>query len=256
MKKIVILYHSGVGNTKKVAGKIYNHLNKTYYVEMYSVEKIPNTFDINNYDGIVIGFPVIHTHPTKRILEFIDRLNKLSDSKPTFIFATRGLFSANSLKIFAKHCITKNLIPVVHSTYRCPAADGSLIAPFMNIWFTYEKNIDVKIASDSEAFITKIEHDNCKLSMPRFKLYSIINYPNKKLGQLITFRIYVHTEKCNKCGKCIRNCPASALEKSENGYPTFNSKKCEKCYRCIHHCPMKALSLSKRKTPKRVVEYI
>ena len=124
----------------------------------------------------------------------------------------------------------------------------------MSIWFTYEKNINVKASLNSETFITKIECGDCKLNMSRFKLYSILNYQNKKMGQLITFCIYTHTEKCNNCGKCISNCPTNSLVKGEMSYPVFNSKKCEKCYRCIHHCPVKALSLSKRRTPKKVIE--
>lgn len=254
MKKIVVLYHSGVGNTRKVSEKIYYKLGKFFKVDLYSVEKLPETLDLNNYDGIVIGFPVIHTHPTKTILKFINSIEKLKNPKPTYIFTTCGLYSANTLRIFAKHCITKNVIPVLDRVYSgCPATDGVLIAPFIKRFFRFHKDLEKNIIKDLDVFLSIINNGCFRLKMPRFKLYSILNYPNKLAGQLITLPIYIHYEKCIKCGKCIVNCPTKAFKKDKYNYPLFNSKKCEKCYRCIHHCPKLALSLNKNKTPKKVL---
>lgn len=105
----------------------------------------------------------------------------------------------------------------------------------------------------SEKMYQVLSHDY-SLNMPRFKLYSILNYPNNLLGKGVTLRIYTHKEKCIKCGKCTRNCPAKSLPKDKEGYPVFLKSKCDKCYRCIHHCPKLALSLSKNKTPKKVLD--
>lgn len=221
---------------------------------MYSVEKLPKDLDMNVFDGLVIGFPVIHTHPTKRILAFIQSINKLSKPKATYIFTTCGLYSENALRIFAKQCMPKHIIPVLHRVFwGCPASDGALLAPYIKAFFTFPKDIDLKIETDACAFTTIIRNEECKLRMPRFKLYSIINYPNKLAGQLITFPIYTHQNACTKCGKCIANCPAHALEQDVSGYPVLISRKCEKCYRCIHSCPRKALSLSKKKRPKQTL---
>ena len=246
MKRIAILYHSGVGNTKKVSEKISVLLAKHYYTETFSIEKLPEYFDLNNYIGLVIGFPVIHAHPSVRILRFIDSIKPLPQPKAAYIFATCGLYSANTLRIFSKRCILKNIIPVMNRVYNgCPAADGMLLAPFIERFFHFPKNLDNNIANDMSAFREKIENGIVTLSMPKFKLYSILNYPNKLAGQLITFRIYLHNHKCSKCSKCIIDCPSGALEKDNDGYPAFLLNKCEKCYRCIHHCPNLALSLNK-----------
>ena len=72
------------------------------------------------------------------------------------------------------------------------------------------------------------------------------------MGQLITFPIYIHKNKCIRCGKCTTGCPSGAMKIDKEGYPVFDKTKCEKCYRCIHHCPKHALSLNKRKTPEIV----
>ncbi len=254
MKKIAVLYHSGVGNTKKVSEKIYGILPKTFNTDIFSVEKLPKPFDPNCYDGFIIGFPVIHTHPTKTILNFIDSLDKLTSPKPAYIFTTCGLYSANTLRIFAKHCIAKDIIPIIDRAFRgCPATDGTLLAPYIKRFFVFPKNLDTKISVDVERFSNLINSGNFSLKMPRFKIYSILAYPNKIAGQLITFRIHLHRQKCCRCDRCVKNCPTKAYTQDTNGYPVFQPNNCEKCYRCIHHCPNLALSLSKRKTLKKVL---
>ena len=254
MEKIAILYHSGVGNTKKISEKISTQLAKYYDAEMHSVEKLPEDFDGNHYIALVIGFPVIHTHPSIRILRFIDSMESLAQPKAAYIFATCGWYSANSVRILAKRCVSKNIIPVAARVYNgCPATDGTLLFPSVKSFFTFPQNLDAMIEQDAAAFCQKVETGIIALSMPKFKMYSILNYPNKLLGQLITCRIYVHKHKCIKCNKCTANCPSSALTRDSEDYPYFVSAKCEKCYRCIHHCPQLALSLSKKKPPKAVL---
>ena len=66
-------------------------------------------------------------------------------------------------------------------------------------------------------------------------------------------RIYTHNTYCTLCKKCMKSCPAKAINENIEGYPTIDRMKCIHCYRCIHHCPQKALSLSKRKRPQRTV---
>lgn len=41
-------------------------------------------------------------------------------------------------------------------------------------------------------------------------------------------------ESCVKCGVCIRNCPAGAIEQGE--FPKINYKKCISCYCCAELC--------------------
>jgi ferredoxin len=160
------------------------------------------------------------------------------------------MYSANTVRIFAKECMTKNIVPIVTNSYRCSAIDGMLLTPSIKRFRKPEKNLDDKINKDCIKFIHKIQVGNDIACIPRFKLYSILNYPNKLAGQYITFPIYLHKSNCIQCRKCIENCPTKAMTKDKDGYPHFVKQKCEKCYRCIHHCNGKALSLSKRKTPR------
>ena len=252
--RIVVIYHSGVGNTRWIATRIYEKLKDEFNTEIISVDHLPEDFSLDTYDAFVIGFPVIHTHPSKSIMKFIDNMNTMKEEKPAYIFTTCGMYSANTLRIFARKCMEKNIIPMLDRSYRCPATDGTLLIPIWKLMFQFEKRLLTKIDRDVAMMIELFHNNKIARKLPRFKWVSILNYPNKLAGQMITFPIHLHKFACKRCGKCINNCPMSALKSDIEGYPVFIPSICEKCYRCIHHCSYRALSLSQRKRPKRVLD--
>ena len=259
MLKILVLYYSGVGNTKYVANQVYSILSKKskevekskkFSIEIHSIEKVPLSLEIDAYDALIIGFPTIHSAPAQPILNFMKILMQLKKETPTFLFTTCGLYAANSLRIFAEKCIPLNMIPILSKSYRCSATDGMLLAPFMKFWFKNEKHLLPKLERDALNFIEKIG-DPVQLDMPKEAPYSILNYPNKWLGQKGVFSIYLHKNLCAKCYKCVNDCPVKAFDKDEENFPLLQKSKCINCYRCIHHCPEGALSLSKKYPPKK-----
>lgn len=252
--KVLILYFSGVGNTKLVAEKIAGSLTGYCTTDAASIEKISDDISshISNYDAMVIGFPTFHASPAKPIMDFVSRLCQIKKPIPTFLFTTCGLYSANALRIFAKESIKKNICPIYSKSYRCAATDGILLTPFMNIWFRHEKNLDSKIIKDCRSFINLL-NSTYKITLPPFKLYSILNFPNKLLGHHYSPTIHIHKKSCILCGRCISSCPESSICKGENGYPVVQKDRCIHCYRCIHHCPKKALSLSSKRTPSKTL---
>ncbi len=249
--KILILYHSGVGNTKLVAEVLNNKLKESFETKVIAVEELSNEFVIDNYDGYIIGFPTYHTHPSESIIKFIDNASSIDKKMPAYIYTTCGWYSGNALRIFAKKCIRKNIIPVSYRTFRCAATDGVLLFPFIDILFTFEKDLVQKIEREAEKVKKEFICKSHSYDVPRFKLYSILNFPNKMIGQWITLKIFLHKKNCIRCGKCIKNCNMNAMKLGKGNFPLFDKANCEKCYRCIHHCPHKALSLSKRKVPQR-----
>ena len=249
MKPFLIIYFSGVGNTKHVSEMIKMYSEKKIQTEIYSVEKLPADFSVNNYSAIVIGTPTYHSEPAKPLINFLDNLY-VNHKIPAFIFTTCGLYPENCLRILAKECLKHSIIPVYHSSYRCSATDGILLAPFMKCWFKEEKNLNLKIKNDFRIFINKLK-TRSKMDLPQLKWYTLLNYPNKMLGKNLTFPIYLHKDRCIKCGMCLKNCPQNAIREINN-YPEVSKNNCINCYRCIHHCPVKALSLSKYKPVSKV----
>ncbi len=246
--KILIVYFSGVGNTKSVS-ELMNSYYDEISTEIYSIEKLPNSLSVGDYSAIIIGTPTYHSEPALPIMKFLKNLN-LSKEIPAFIFTTCGLYSENCLRILAKECLNQKIIPIHYASYRCSATDGMLLTPFMDCWFKDEKNLQMKIKNDLNIFLNKLK-SNSKSDIPKSKWYAPLNYPNKLLGKFTTFPIYFHKSRCLKCDKCVRECPKNAISKVDD-YLIINKSDCMNCYRCIHHCPNSALSLFKNKVVKRV----
>lgn len=249
MKPLLILYFSGAGNTKAVAGSLRELAGNTLRTEIYAVEHLPASFSMDHYSAVILGTPTYHAEPAEPLTAFIGTL-KPGRRIPAFLYTTCGLYSENCLRILARACLKRNIIPVHTASYRCSATDGMLLAPMMDCWFRSEKNLQSKIEKDFSAFISKLASPP-KPVIPRPRWYTLLNYPNKLLGKATTLPIHLHREQCIRCGKCQKNCPRNAITLTD-GYPAINKDACMNCYRCIHHCPALALSLSAKRTVRRV----
>lgn len=101
--KILVLYFSGVGSTRKVAELIQDCLlhTKNCIVDLYSIE---NCVAINfiTYDAFIIGTPVYHGAPSNIVNNYFNSLPPLSKKIPAFIFNTRALCSCNTNRLLAK----------------------------------------------------------------------------------------------------------------------------------------------------------
>lgn len=249
--KIVIIYHSGVGSTKTIAKCIEEKLRELHEVSIFSVEENIDYNVLSDSDFLIFGFPTYHCEPSFSIEKFIDSIQRFEKPKWSFSFTTYGLYSANTLRIFTKKLLDKNILTAYSSSYRSPASDGVLVAPKIKFLQSFEKNILEKIQSDVQEVIIKIETQEKISKVPHFKIYSILNAPNKFLGKLFKRAIYINSELCIKCNKCVTACPHGCLEmddKKEN--LIFIKENCESCYRCIHLCPCQALSLDKKRKPE------
>jgi hypothetical protein len=63
-----------------------------------------------------------------------------------------------------------------------------------------------------------------------------------KLDQHANAHPILNPLKCKKCGTCLKNCPANAIELGL--IPRVNTKKCIGCARCISVCPNGAMDIN------------
>jgi len=254
MKKILILYFSGVGATKKIAELIHLKLSQNCTVDIFSIED-KNIPTIDTYDALIVGTPVHHAAPAKALLHYFEMLPKLATKLPAFLYCTRAMTSLHTNRILSQKLKSKNITTILDKEYRSPASDGSIIAPFIKRFFEFEKNLDTKINTDCLNFLELLNTNKMQDYTPRLRFGSILNAPNKLAGQRTTLKIYLHKDKCIKCDCCMKQCPHFSFSIDNLGYPLHHSKNCVNCYRCIHHCPKTALSLSKRRTPRKLLHY-
>jgi len=77
MSKVIVVYESKYGNTKRVAEAIIEGMKEIGDVEVSLKElKEVNLNDVPNYDAILIGSPNHIGGPTRGIKGFIDKLGK------------------------------------------------------------------------------------------------------------------------------------------------------------------------------------
>jgi len=90
--KILVLYFSGAGTTKKVAEMIHGRLSKECDADICSVES-NNVPTADGYNALIIGTPTYHASPAKALMHYIDTIPRLDNEIPAFIYTTRGLAS-------------------------------------------------------------------------------------------------------------------------------------------------------------------
>ena len=93
MKKVLILYHTVYGNTKKVAMALTRGLEAgDLYVDCISIQEF-DFQEINNYDVFGIGGPTHFYGVSKSMKSFLKHLKSLKlENKQGFAFETKSVF--------------------------------------------------------------------------------------------------------------------------------------------------------------------
>lgn len=245
---VLILYHSGAGSTKMLA-EVYFERLKSYNIDIKPINLSYEYSTLLKYDFFIFAFPTYHCEPSTSMMEFIKGMPGFKQQKRAFVFTTCGLYSGNSVRSFIRECIKKNVVVCGSSVYRAPATDGSLLLPPFSFMFEYENNIICRIGRDIGKIHEIIENNNYGLYCPAFKLYTILNFPNKVLGKAYKHNLRVFKDYCINCRKCIDNCIRHCWKIGKE-YPEHDLRNCEFCFKCIHHCPNNAIGLSKRTKQK------
>ncbi|MEM3747723.1 MAG: 4Fe-4S binding protein [Thermoproteota archaeon] len=66
--------------------------------------------------------------------------------------------------------------------------------------------------------------------------------PLEKLERRKRFQLHIDSEKCVKCGLCIRICPYNALNaENASSIPEPDQERCDNCGLCLSICPRRAI---------------
>lgn len=249
MKKILIIYSSGAGSTKSIVD-IYRKLLFQFQIDVLPV-KLSFDFSVfKDYDLLVFAFPCYHCDMSRLMHKFMEKMPKQDQIRKAFAFITYGLYSGNTLRIFVKQCIEKNIYVEDYADYKAPCTDASLVFSAIKLVYRYENNIAANIIKDIGKIKTILGAESFSYKLPRFKLYSILNFPNKWLGKHHKPQIKVREKVCSNCHLCINRCPKDCWSVG-GSYPIFDKTRCDTCYKCIHQCPQEALVLSKSTINKK-----
>ncbi|MEA5010240.1 MAG: EFR1 family ferrodoxin [Angelakisella sp.] len=227
----MIFYFSGTGNSKWIAEQIAHHTNDELF-DISKLAKVPN-LELQKRVGLV--FPIYAWGVAEPMLSFVKKLPKTSVF--TYGVCTCGEDAGLSMKKLSK-------IYRLDSCYSVVMPNNYIVGSDIDDQDTISKKIaDAKIECRriaSEIIQTKKVHRVNEGTLALLKTNLACMGFNRFAR---TTKPFYATEKCNGCGLCANNCPASTITLVESK-PVW-SKKCYQCLRCINVCPKRAIQYGK-----------
>lgn len=239
MKAIYYVF-SGTGNTKKICRQLIEESGK-YGVEsdLYMIKPDEEYPSPEEYDCVVIGYPVHAFNAPASVLKFLKRLSvNKGEKKPAYLVRTSGeplgLNDASGI-LPAK---------ILKKRGYCVLGEFSYVMPY-NIIFRHSDGMAARMW---QASLKLIERDAKRLAQggaerPRVNVFKRavsftlrIEHPAMYvIGR--TFR--VSKKKCIGCGKCAKICPQKNIT-MKDGKPKFGGR-CVACMGCAFGCPEDAV---------------
>jgi flavodoxin/ferredoxin len=244
MKKCVIFYFSGTGNTKWVADNVKESLDsrniEAKAVSIESVSKADIISYIESSDIIGFGYPIYGSDLPEPMKRFIDNLQNSTIKISAFVFCTQMGFSGDGSFVYEKALKSKgfNVLQTAHINM----PNNISISPYpFRILPPVKKAKVLKLAkakSDNfaEFIISGKKHYNGKYG---YLLGILQRGPYRAAYKSFQDLLSVDAEKCTKCGRCAPLCPVNNIRLIDE-LPSFN-KQCAQCLRCYNFCPTMAI---------------
>ncbi|MCL2217202.1 MAG: EFR1 family ferrodoxin [Defluviitaleaceae bacterium] len=232
---MTIFYFTGTGNSLAVAKRIGGNLISI--PQVIAGDNLPYKDDI-----IGIVFPVYALIAPKMVRDFLDKAKFEADY--LFAIGTYGNSGGSSLLSLQKQA-RKN-------GYSFDYLDQILMVdnclPIFEIGAEIAK-IPHKKTEENLERITKNIHS-------RKKNQARASLPNRALSAVVSSLLkyeksaqkFIINGNCNKCGVCVKVCPAKNVEITSK--VQFNDH-CAGCQACLHLCPKNAIHLKNEKSDKR-----
>ena len=256
--KTVVIYASPNGTTKMAINFLASifqtngHDFITIDVSRHEAKKESAAKLLTDADIIGIASPVFHLRIFKTLDKYLKKnlsyITQMSKIKSAFALVTYGGVTSGKALLNISRILEKNNIPVC----------GALKIKAPHFWKTggYPDDETKLVIED---FFNRLDSKNFDLiSFTRTK--SVFSYQKKLIkfiypfGRIIGYMRRQHISfdesKCNKCGRCIKECSVSAINIREKAYR--NSSKCVYCYHCAVICPKKAFNTDITKIEKIV----
>ncbi|MBP7901994.1 MAG: EFR1 family ferrodoxin [Spirochaetes bacterium] len=256
--KTVVLYISPNGTTRKAVNCLGNIFilngHEFYALDISKPEaKCESAAElIKDADLIGIASPVYHMRIFETLGNYLKQnlshIISHSKVKSAFALVTYGGITSGKALLNISKILEKNSISL------CGAA--KITAP--HFWKTngYPENETEIFLRD---FFNELNSKNFSpMSFSKSKsvlsyqkiLIKIIYPPGKIIGFIRRQKISFIESKCSKCGRCIRECPAHAIEIDLE--IIRNHDKCAYCYHCAAICPQNAFRVDTAKIKKIV----
>lgn len=246
MKKCVIFFFSGTGNTYMAARLIAQKLNLSGMDASLRAIDAADAADIEweakSADIVGIGYPVFNGVPAI-VSRFLTLLPALKEEKECFIFTTMSRYCDDGAK--------KESAALAERGYNVTRHIRLLFACNAGMKYRVERDEEElkKLLSSAAAGVELL----CDAIISGSELYDgggggrLFNASCGRLAKRMKKKLSCDAAKCDGCGECVRYCPIANISLAEKG--VVFGQECCACMRCVNVCGREAV-LYRGKPPK------
>lgn len=232
------IYFTGTGNTKRVLDKARKELDKRGHL-LDAVDVIDgDVFDLKDYDGLFIFYPIYAFNAPKPIIKYIKKIKKLEKEIPCVIMKQSGehLFWNNASSLYLSSLLERRNI-IVHNEYHYLMPYSFIFRHSDYMAYRMNEVMEGLLPLDLDLFLNHQDIHPKRYFMDRFVsfLFRIQWWGGRFNGRFYS----VDKKKCVKCMKCIEGCPAKNIV-LKDGKIKFKGQ-CLMCQRCVMYCPRQAV---------------
>lgn len=234
---IKLYYFSGTGNTQIICNRLSAKFKEYGYPVNSNRMEENCSISINGNDIIGLGFPIASFSTYPLVFDFLDRLPVVNNI-PVFGFCTMGGAS---------------LLGIIDEVRAILLRKGYISIGFNE--FAMPPNIFIKLHENMRK--SRIERGLQKADrFAKMLTEGTTNWNKKLIGSKVIFllasglfklaelqvhqkflKIRVDHDKCNRCGFCVKKCPAHNIFQEDK---IVIGNKCQYCFRCVAVCPKEA----------------
>lgn len=237
-KGIDLYYFSGTGNTLLACQTFEEEVkNYGFSVNLIRMEKAdPARINQNNILGL--AFPVAMCFSYPLVFNFIRALPKVNGTKAVML-ATMG---GNAFGLTGKlnNILTaKGFMPVAACTAIMPSNIFAIAGEEENKVIRAKGLRDVRDFASAFAMGDGVWKGGGISAQLSYLFYRFVTSTWKVNIFQKPFKNKLIADKCTKCGRCAKLCPAGNITVPK-GQPVF-ADKCQYCMRCVSYCPTGAI---------------
>lgn len=238
--KILLIYYTGTYNTRYLTHKLSSRFTERGdQVDTVEINNKTPVCNCHGYDLIGFSYPIYGFNAPRPFEKYVSQLS-FTPGQKFFIYKNSGETMAMN------NASSRLLLRRMKRNGCVLAGEYHFVMPY-NIHFPFDRDFVRQILHMNEKLMDILMHDLDHGIVKRCKSNHIYNLGaffvgiQKIGGDVNSFLYRVDTEKCIRCGLCIRNCPQENIF-AKDGKIRFHHH-CDMCMRCSFHCPTDAIQI-------------